>query len=195
MLFSHSQDGASSHTSLPSFALPDTVLSAWNVHVHLADLENSDSPLNENHSGCFWLQETHTSKTFIFTLQKSEVSGQCVFRSSTKTRGPQCSPSSHVTTSACYFPFPNGCHNTRHCTARAGSRRVGYKGIFCSYACLLSDRKYFPEPSSRLPLMSADRRWAGSGQMDGPQCVKWSLPHPAPVWGVAVKNLSLKMQL
>lgn len=71
MLFSHSQNGASSHTSLPSFALPPTVLSAWNVHVHLADLENSDSPLNENHSGCFWLQETHTSRTFIFTLQQS----------------------------------------------------------------------------------------------------------------------------
>lgn len=43
--------------------------------------------------------------------------------------------------------------------------------------------------------MSADRRWAGSGQMDGLQCVKWSLPHPGPGWGVIVKNLSLKMQL
>lgn len=52
-----------------------TVLSVWNVCVHLTNLENSDSPLSEYHSGCFWPQETHPSRIFIFTLQKSGEEG------------------------------------------------------------------------------------------------------------------------
>lgn len=142
-VFPFSEWGVLSHISAP-LRPPPTVLSAWNVHVHLADLENSDSVLNENHSGCFWLQETHTSRTFIFTLQKSAGEWAVRVPELSKHRRDPVLPSSHVASSACSLSLPKWLPQHQGLYSWSGKQESGVQRDFLLICLSLVRQEIFP---------------------------------------------------